>query len=54
MEEFALRFLDPLKHDFPERYMVGIIPNIDGILEKAIKLDLKKVFFLECSWLLMQ
>ena len=46
MEEFTLRFLDPLKDT--DRFLRDIFysnPETDVILETAIKLEQKKVMF---------
>jgi len=44
VEQFTLRFLDPLKHDKNEREDFFQNSETDRILETAIKLDQKKVF----------
>jgi len=43
VEQFTLRFLDPLKHDKNEREDFFQNSETDRILETAIKLDQKKV-----------
>ena len=45
VEEFTLRFLDPLKHDSLESVMILKSSEKDFILEKATKFELKKVSF---------
>ena len=43
VEEFTLRFLDPLKYDEFLRKEFSTNPHTDVILETAIKLEQKKV-----------
>lgn len=45
MEEFTLRFLDPLKDQQSWRQSFALNPKTDVILETAIKLEQKKVMF---------
>lgn len=46
VEEFTLRFLDPLKYEnLPIRRFFSVNPELDVILETAIKLEQKKVTF---------
>lgn len=50
VEEFALRFLDPLKYEnLHIRRFFSVNPELDVILETAIKLKQKKVTFLLSS-----
>lgn len=45
VEEFTLRFLDPLKYEnLPIRRFFSVNPELDVILETAIKLEQKKLF----------
>ena len=43
VEEFTLRFLDPLKHEKPWREAFALNPETDILLDVAIKLKQKKV-----------
>lgn len=44
VEEFTLRFLDPLKYDdLPDRRLFALNPKLNVLLETAIKLEQKKV-----------
>lgn len=43
VEEFTLRFLDPLKYDESLRKTFSTNPHSDVIMETAIKLEQKKV-----------
>ena len=44
MEEFTLRFLDPLKYgDLRDRRMFALNPKLNVRLETAIRLEQKKV-----------
>ena len=44
MEEFTLRFLDPLQYeDLDDRRLFALNPELNVLLETAIKLEQKKV-----------